>query len=160
MTKETEHHPNQGTTRSEQRNWFSCPIINRISPINNPSDNRERSGMRGCRHSVVRRATRPCCSRSLLQGKAGAFIPHPEGRRGRPGAKAGGAGIRRRVEGVAVGGLLVAGSSADHGGQRSRISGSGRAGGDERCYMPICLVSCLLRMLLTEVAPCQARRAV
>lgn len=86
-------------------------------------------GARGCRHSLLRRATRPCCCPSSLlqQGKAGVFIPQPQGCRGRPGAKCRRHGDPVKVEGVAVGWLLlIAGSSADHGEQRSRISGLGR----------------------------------
>lgn len=101
------------------------------------------SGARGCRHSLLRRATRPCCCpSSLLQGKAGVFIPHPQECRGRPGAKCRRHGDPAKVESVAVGWLLlmIAGSLADHGEQRTRISGLGRREGDGA-------VICLVRVL-------------
>lgn len=119
------------------------------------------SGARGCRHSLLRRATRPCCCpSSLLQGKAGVFIPHPQECRGRPGAKCRRHGDPAKVKIVAVGWLLlmIAGSLADHGEQRPEF----RAwdGGRAMALLYAWFVSRLFRMLLTEVVPCQARRAV
>ena len=114
------------TTRSENETGFLARLsIGFPRSTTLPTTENALGWGGGCRHSLLRRATRFCCPRSLLQGKVGVFIPHPQGRRGRPGAKASDTGIGQRVEGVAVGGLLIAGSSADHGGQRSRVSGLG-----------------------------------
>lgn len=105
-------------------------------------------GARGCRHSLLRRATRPCCCPSSLlqQGKASVFIPQPQGCRGRRGAKCRRHGDPAKVESVAVGWLLlmIAGSSADHGRAESQNIGPGTAGGRRWALLYAWFVSCLV----------------